>query len=118
MGNYRIEPRSDDDFDLIYVGVAETNYQRIPFKILAFPTVSKSEPYLLISSTSRSPINVRLFDATGRRILKVRFKPDGSAYGNVYRVNLNKTRSLSSGAYFIIVEQDDYKVVRSFVKIH
>jgi len=117
MGNYRIEPRSDDDLDLIYVGVSEGSTHEIPFRILTFPTISKSTPYLLISSTSRSPINVRLFDASGRRVLKVRVKPAANKSRSVYRINLNKTRGLASGAYFVIVEQSDYRVIKPFIKV-
>ena len=119
-GNYRIEPRGDDDLDLIYVGVGESDNHAntIPLRIVDFPTVSRSNPYMMITTTSVSPINIRLFDATGRRILSLRTKPKSSRYGNVIRIDLNKRGSLASGAYFVVVEQDNHRLVRPFIKVN
>ncbi len=100
-GGYTIEPRGDDDFVLIYVAVAENGTSPgSSALVVRVPSLVRRGAVLNLEARTQVPVEVTLYDATGRRVAQV-FQ--GALQAGLHRVRVPMA-SLASGVYFLEVK--------------
>lgn len=109
-GGYTIEPRSDSDFVFIYVDVKEANGNSPLWFNKVYPTVARSEVYLKLGLSRSAPVEISIYDVTGRlvRAMKRKLEP-GEHIIKIKRGNLR------SGVYFLRVNTGGIRKTYEFL---
>lgn len=111
--NYKLEPRKDDDFGSIIVGVyREPNNNPVGFRLEQnYPNPFNPSTTIRYSVPSRSTVSLRIYNILGQEVETLINMEQGVGS---YVVEYNASH-LSSGVYFYVLHAGDYRDVKKMV---
>ncbi len=113
-GNFRMDPRDDEDIDTVVVGVRFSELSAVPASFSLsqnYPNPFNPVTQISFSLPERAEVRLAVYNIVGQKVAElVNEKLDAGSY----QVSWDG-RSFASGVYFYRMEAEDYRMTRKMV---